>query len=184
MQAVIDAIRSGSLAMQPAVVISNNRKSKAIGRAQTESIPSAVLNATTHPDPDSLDETILSTLTDHGTDLVLLAGYMKMLGPRVLHHFSGRIVNIHPSLLPKFGGQGMYGHHVHQAVLETGESETGVSIHLVNEAYDEGRILAQTPVPVMPGDTVESLAARVLIHEHRFLVETLARISTGTLSLT
>lgn len=183
MQAVIDAIRSRALSMQPTVVISNNRQSKAVERAKAESIPTAVINSVTHSDPDALDEAILTTLINHGTDIILLAGYMKMLGPRVLHRFNGRIVNIHPSLLPKFGGKGMHGHHVHQAVLDSKESETGVTIHLVNEAYDEGRIIAQSAVPVLPGDTVESLAARVLKREHAFLVETLIQVSEGSLTL-
>lgn len=183
MQAVINAIRNGSLPMQPSVIISNNRSAVAIERARAEAIPHAVFNATTHPDPDALDSAILSALEHSGTDLVLLAGYMKKLGPKVLRHFSGRIVNIHPSLLPKSGGQGMYGERVHTAVLDAGEPETGVTIHLVNDAYDEGRILAQTPVPVVPGDTVESLAARVLKREHEFLVETLVRIADHTLPL-
>ena len=183
MQAAIDAIRAGLLPMEPVAVISNNRKSKAIERAVADAIPSFVLNSATHPDPDLLDEAMLAVLKEHGADLILLAGYMKMLGPRVLHHFNNRILNIHPSLLPKFGGRGMYGQRVHEAVLEAGETETGVSIHLVNEAYDEGRILAQTTVPVLSGDTVESLAARVLAREHEFLVETLINISTGALPI-
>jgi len=183
MQAVLDATADGTLSMEPSIIISNNRKAMALERAATAGIPHQVLNGTTHPEPDELDQAILSALRGSGTDIVLLAGYMKKLGPATLSHFDGRIVNIHPSLLPKFGGQGMYGARVHEAVLAAGETETGVTIHLVDGAYDEGRILAQTPVPVLREDTVETLAARVLEREHQFLVETLVQISDGRIRL-
>jgi phosphoribosylglycinamide formyltransferase-1 len=94
-----------------------------------------------------------------------------------------RILNIHPALLPRYGGKGMYGQHVHEAVLAAGESETGVTIHLVNENYDQGPIIAQRRVPVLPGDTVESLAERVLEQEHRLYAETLQRIARGEIDL-
>lgn len=183
MQAVLDAIAGGTLVMEPSIIISNNRKAHALERAAAARIPHRVLNGTTHPEPADLDHAILTALRESGTDLVLLAGYMKKLGPATLSHFDGRIVNIHPSLLPKFGGQGMYGSRVHEAVLAAGEAETGVTIHLVDGAYDEGRILAQTPVPVLKGDTAETLAVRVLEREHQFLVETLVRVSTGEIPL-
>ncbi|WAC21296.1 phosphoribosylglycinamide formyltransferase [Luteolibacter sp. SL250] len=183
MQAVLDAIACGRLGMEPSIIISNNRKAYALERAAAAGIPHRVLNGTTHPEPADLDQAILAALRESGTDIVLLAGYMKKLGPATLSHFDGRIVNIHPSLLPKFGGQGMYGSRVHEAVLASSETETGVTIHLVDGAYDEGRILAQTPVPVLPEDTVETLAARVLEREHRFLVETLVRVSKGEIPL-
>jgi phosphoribosylglycinamide formyltransferase-1 len=119
----------------------------------------------------------------HDVELVVLAGYMKKVGPRTLRHFAGRVLNIHPALLPKFGGQGMYGRRVHEAVLAAGERETGVTIHLVDDEYDHGRILGQCRVPVLPGDTVESLAQRVLQREHEFLVEMLVRIVSGAVAL-
>lgn len=176
MQAVIDATRRGALPAQPALLISNNRGAQAVARAQAVGMPAQVMNATTHPDPAELDEAMLAALLDHAVGLVVLAGFMKKIGPRVLEEYGGRILNIHPSLLPKFGGQGMFGQHVHRAVLEAGEAVTGVTIHRVNGEYDEGGILAQTEVPVLAGDTVESLAARVLVREHAFLVETLGKI--------
>ena len=98
---------------------------------------------------------------------------MKKIGPAVLSAYAGRIINIHPALLPRHGGPGMYGRRVHEAVLAAGDSETGVTIHLVDEEYDHGHILAQTRLPVLKGDTVDSLAARVLRREHEFLVETI-----------
>lgn len=183
MQAVLDACRSGALAMEPAVLICNNRQAEAVARAEQHGVPVYVLNAMTHPADDVPDHAMLDALQMHRCDLVVLAGYMKRIGPRVLQAFAGRILNIHPALLPKYGGRGMYGRHVHEAVLAAGEQTTGVSIHLVNEAYDEGRILTQCEVPVRPGDSVESLAARVLTREHTFLVETLEAIAKGQIAL-
>lgn len=183
MQAIIDAAKSGKLHAIPVVIISNNRDSTALQRAKTENIPAYYLSSKTHPDPDSLDEAILGTLLKHNVDIVALAGYMKKLGPKTLDHFKGRILNIHPALLPKHGGKGMYGIHVHESVLNAGERQTGVTVHLVTEEYDRGPILAQVTVPVEPGDTPDTLAARVLIQEHILYSATLERISTGELKL-
>ena len=126
---------------------------------------------------------ILDTLLAHEVEIVILAGYMKKLGPKTLAHFEGAILNIHPALLPKFGGQGMYGIHVHEAVLAANEIETGVTIHLVTEEYDTGAIIAQEKVPVMPGDTPQTLAARVLQTEHALFPAVLQQIALGQISL-
>ncbi len=130
-----------------------------------------------------MDTEILNLLRQHRADLIVLAGYMRKLGPMTLAEYKGRVLNIHPALLPKHGGQGMYGRAVHEAVLAGHEQETGVTIHLVDAEYDQGAIIAQTRVPVLDTDTVETLAARVLETEHRFLVETLARIGREELVL-
>jgi phosphoribosylglycinamide formyltransferase-1 len=108
---------------------------------------------------------------------------MKLLGPRTLARYRGRILNIHPALLPKFGGKGLYGKKVHEAVLAAGERVTGVTIHLVDERYDAGPIVAQSEVPVLDGDTVDSLAARVLQREHQLFAETLQKIAVGEIDL-
>lgn len=179
MQAIIDACRQGRLPAVPAVVISNNADSGALQRAAAEGIPGCHLSGRTHPDPHRLDQAIVDTLKDHRVDWVVLAGYMKKLGPATLSSYRGRIINIHPALLPKFGGRGMYGMHIHAAVLAAGETETGVTIHLVDDQYDTGRILAQRRVPVYGDDTAEVLAARVLEVEHEFYVATLGRILSG-----
>jgi phosphoribosylglycinamide formyltransferase-1 len=113
----------------------------------------------------------------------VLAGYMKKIGPRTLARYRGLVLNIHPALLPKFGGQGMYGRRVHEEVLAAGDRMTGVTVHLADEEYDRGPILAQREVPVVRGDTVDSLAARVLEAEHALYVETLARIARGEIRL-
>ena len=183
MQALIDATKRGALDARPVLLISNNRNSQATVRAQQEGMPFLVMNSVTHPDFDALDQAMLDALREHEVDLIILAGYMKMIGPKVLEAYDGRILNIHPALLPKFGGHGMFGQHVHRAVLDAGEAVTGVTIHLVNHEYDQGRIIAQAKVPVMPDDTVESLAARVLEKEHEFFAETLQEVVSGKLEL-
>ena len=182
MQAIIDACKAGRLDAKPRVVISNNSESMALQRARTEGIPWHHISSRTHPG-DAEDREILRVLRLHGVDTVILAGYMKKLGPATLAAFRGRILNIHPALLPKFGGQGMYGRHVHEAVLAAGEHVTGVSVHVIDEHYDTGPILNQCRVPVEAGDTVESLSARVLTQEHRLYVETLQMISEGKIVL-
>lgn len=183
LQAVIAACAADRLPATPAVVISNNAESEALARARRHGIPHYHLSRRTHPDPEQLDGAILEALVRHDAQLVVLAGYMRKLGARTLARYDRRVINIHPALLPKFGGQGMYGSRVHEAVLAAGERETGVTIHLVDGEYDHGRILAQCRVPVLAGDTVEALAQRVQPREREFLVETLERIVAGTLAL-
>jgi phosphoribosylglycinamide formyltransferase 1 len=182
LQAVIDGCADGRLPADVCVVISNNSQSGAALRAERHQIPFRHLSGQTHPDPAALDSAVLDALTQHQTDLVFLAGYMKKLGPRTLAHFRGRIINTHPALLPKFGGLGMYGTRVHAAVLASGEKVTGVSVHRVEDEYDTGPILAQCEVPVLPGDDIETLSTRVQTRERLFVVETLARIARGELS--
>jgi len=183
MQAVVDACKEGRLDAQPCVVISNNSDSMALQRARTEGIPAYHLSGKTHPDPEELDRAILEVLRGHGVNLVIPAGYMKKLGAEVLREYRGRVLNIHPGLLPKFGGKGMYGQLVHEAVLASGDRVTGVTIHVVDEEYDHGPIIAQCEVPVLENDTVESLSERVLRREHEFFVETLQKIARGMIAL-
>lgn len=183
MQSVIDACMAGQLTAKPCVVISNNSASEALARARRENIPAYHLSSKVIPDPAVLDKAILLTLKRHDVELVVLAGYMKQLGPQTLAAYKDRVINIHPALLPKYGGVGMYGMHVHEAVIAAGDPETGVTIHLVDSEYDHGQILAQCRVPVLPGDTPDILAARVLEQEHRFLVETLRNIVEGNIRL-
>jgi phosphoribosylglycinamide formyltransferase-1 len=181
-QAIIDACANGVLDGAVAVVISNNSQSGAMEKAAAAGIPSYHLSSKAYPEEERLDQAILETLLRHEVNLIALAGYMKKLGPQTLRAFTGRIVNVHPSLLPKFGGHGMYGRSVHEAVLAAGERETGVTVHLVDEEYDEGPVLAQSRVPVLADDTAETLAERVLRREHEFYVETLQRIASGNIA--
>ena len=183
LQAIIDSCRSGAVDAEVRVVISNNSRAMALERARRAGIPTAHLSSATHPDPASLDDAIAETLCRYGVQVVALAGYMKMLGPRTLDAYRSRILNVHPALLPKFGGQGMYGERVHMAVLASGDSVSGVTVHLVDEEYDRGPVVAQTEVPVLPGDTPDTLAARVLEQEHVLYPETIQRIATGEVDL-
>jgi phosphoribosylglycinamide formyltransferase-1 len=183
MQAIIDACKSGILNALPVVVISNNSGSMALNRAVREGIAHYHLSARTHLNLQDLDEVIRDTLLFHDVEIVILAGYMKKIGTETLASFKGRVLNIHPALLPKFGGKGMYGMRVHEAVIAAGETESGVSIHIVDGSYDQGPVIAQTRVPVEPGDTPRTLAERVLQREHTFFVETLQRIVDGTISI-
>jgi len=182
-QAILDACREGRLDAEPCVVISNNSDAMALDRAMAARVPAFHLSSHIHPDPARLDEAILAVLEKHRVNVIVLAGYMKKLGPNTLARYRGRVLNIHPALLPKFGGQGMYGHHVHEAVLAAGEKESGATVHIADEEYDRGRILAQKKVPVMADDTSESLAERVLEVEHQLYAETLQRIATGEIKL-
>jgi phosphoribosylglycinamide formyltransferase-1 len=183
LQAIIDACKSGTLDAEVRVVISNNSSSTALGRARNEGIPGYHLSGVTHPGPEELARAIHETLKSHDVDVVMLVGYMKKLGLAVLDGYPVRILNTHPALLPGFGGKGMYGQRVHEAVLEAGDRVTGVTVHLVDAEYDRGPIVAQCEVPVLDGDSVETLSVRVLEQEHAFLVETLGMISRGEIDL-
>jgi len=145
------------------LVVSNRPDAAALDRAREHGVPAEVLS---HP-ADATEW--LDRLAHHHVDLLVLAGYLKLVPAAVIARYRDRILNVHPALLPAFGGPGMYGHHVHTAVLASGARESGATVHLVDEAYDRGRILAQGRVPVLPGDTAATLAARVLTVEHRLL---------------
>lgn len=182
MQAVLDAIIDKRLNAEPCVLISNNSKSVAVERAKRVGMPFYHLSNGNLSDMD-LDLAILETLKKHMVEYLILVGYMKKLGPKTLKEYEGRIINIHPSLLPKYGGKGMFGKHVHEAVLNNYEEETGVTIHLVDEEYDNGKIINQGRVTVHNGDTVETLSERVLKKEHELLVETLIKLSNQEILL-
>ncbi len=183
MLAIIDNCNTEKLNAEPVVVISNNADAGVLEYAREAGIPAFHLSSKTHKDDSVLDDEITNTLKAHKVDWVILAGYMKKIGPGLLEEFKGKIFNIHPSLLPKHGGQGMYGLHVHEAVLASGESETGVTIHMVDGEYDQGRILAQEKVPVEADDTPELLAVRVLKVEHELYSETLQGVIEGRVRL-
>jgi len=182
-QAVVGACRSGRIGARPGVIISNNASSGVLEFARGAGVPSCCIGGPAYADDGARDGAILDALRAHGVDLVLLLGYMKLLGPRTTTAYRGRILNTHPALLPRHGGRGMYGNRVHEAVLAAGDTETGVTLHLVDEEYDHGTVVAQCRVPVRTDDTVESLAARVLEREHEFLVETLGAIAAGSVQL-
>ena len=177
LQAVLDATQDHSLGAQVNVVISNNSDSGALRRARQACVPTVHLSARTHPDAADLDLAMARLLAERHTNLVLLAGYMKRLGPITLGEFAGRIVNTHPSLLPKYGGRGYYGRRVHEAVLANGDAETGATVHYVDGDYDTGQIIAQTRIEVRPDDTVGGLEARVKRCEREQLLDTLRTLA-------
>lgn len=183
LQAVLDARALGTFGGEVVLVISNNSASGALERAAKANIPTRHLSNVTHPDPLELDRAIVEALSEQRVDVVFLAGYMKRLGPATLGRYGGRILNTHPALLPKFGGLGMFGMNVHQAVLAAGETESGASVHLVEAEYDTGPVIAQARVPVLPGDTPESLAERVQAGERSLVVEVLSDLAAGRRSL-
>ncbi len=179
LQAVLDAIAEGRLDAEMVLVISNNSDAPALQRARAAGVATLHLSSRTHPDPAALDQAIAGALKQSGADWLLLAGYMKKLGPETLAAFRNRILNTHPALLPKFGGQGFFGRTVHEAVLAAGDDESGATVHLVNEAYDSGPILAQVRVPVRATDSVEDLEERVKAAERKLIVATLAELAVG-----
>jgi len=170
LQALIDAQKAGLLGNGKIVqVISGRADAYALKRAETDGIPSIVIDKIRFPKDQDRNDAILSALESASTDLVVLAGFMNVLAPNIVTKYRDRIVNIHPALIPKHCGKGMYGQHVHRAVLAEGDLESGATVHLVDEGVDTGRILMQERVPVLPGDTPETLAERVLCVEHKIL---------------
>ncbi|RKX28835.1 MAG: phosphoribosylglycinamide formyltransferase [Candidatus Zixiibacteriota bacterium] len=179
LQALIDASRSGLLHGEIVLVISNLRKAYGLERARKGDIDTFVFKKKKYESLEAADADLLARLKQHKVEYIALAGYLKLLPDNVVKAFHGKITNIHPALLPKYGGKGMFGHHVHEAVLASGDKESGVSIHLVDEIYDSGRILHQVKVPVLPDDTPDSLAARVLEQEHKWYARILDKLIRG-----
>ena len=183
LQAIMDACDNGSLKANVAVVVSNNSGSLAMRRARKSGIPAYHLSSSTHSDDGDLDVAIKNILKKYSVDLIILAGYMKKIGPSVLRTFHNRVINSHPALLPKYGGKGMYGDRVHKAVVKAKSTETGISIHLVDEHYDHGSIISQKIIAVDSAEGVEFVKKKVQKHEHRFWVTTLNKIQKGEIDL-
>ena len=179
MTAIIDACERGYLLANVEIVISDNPDAEALIIAKERKISTIHFDTPVCKNLRSLDTSICEVLRNYEVDFVLLAGYMKMVGSLVLSAFEGKILNVHPSLLPKHGGQGMYGINVHRAVIDAGEKKSGATIHLVNSDYDKGKILGQNSVIVDKDDTPDSLAKKVLKIEHSLYVETLKKIIEG-----
>jgi phosphoribosylglycinamide formyltransferase 1 len=175
LQALLGAIAAGDLRAEIVLVVSNNAEAGALRRARQAGIDTLHLSAATHPDPAMLDAALTAILLASGPELVVTTGYMKRLGPQVMAAYRQRMINVHPSLLPSYGGQGMYDRYVHEAVLAAGETESGVSVHFVEGDYDSGPVIAQARVPVMSGDTIETLSERVKQRERLLLIDVLQR---------
>ncbi len=176
-QAVIDSIEAGRIEnAEIACVISSNPNAYALERGKNHGINTYVIDKNQYPDMADRTDAIIKTLKEEKTDLIVLAGYMSVLEPKLVKEFEKRIINIHPSLIPKYCGKGFYGHHVHEAVIAAGEKESGATVHFVDEGVDTGDIIIQRKVEVLEGDTPDDLAARVLKVEHQILTEAINKV--------
>ncbi len=183
MQAIIDACRSGKINGEVALVLGVRDDAPAMQRARAAGVKTVAISPDDYADSREYDAAVFQALKDHEIDLVCLAGYMRLLGADTVRHFRNRILNVHPALIPSFAGQGMYGHHVHEAVIESGVKFTGVTVHFVDEEYDRGPIVLQAVVPVADDDTPESLAERVLPVEHDTYTRAIALFAEGRISV-
>ncbi len=181
MQAIAEACAEGRIDGQVVLVLGNAAESPALARARELGLRAESLS--TRQDGAAYADALLALLHDAHIDLICLAGYMRKVPDPVVSAYAGRILNIHAALLPAFGGQGMYGHHAHQAVLDYGVKISGCTVHFVDGDYDTGPIVLQTPVVVQEDDTVETLAARVLAAEHRTYPRAVALFAAGRLRL-
>jgi phosphoribosylglycinamide formyltransferase-1 len=177
MRAIVAAIIAGELNGRARIVVCNNGDAPALQFARDQQLPYRHISARTEGGEEAADLAICRALQDAGAEWVVMSGYLRKLGPATLKHYRGRILNIHPALLPKFGGQGMYGRNVHAAVLAAGETVSGITVHLVDEEYDHGEIVAQREVPVLPGDTIDDLQQRITQAEPPFFVDVLKSLS-------
>jgi phosphoribosylglycinamide formyltransferase 1 len=177
-RALFQAIKNRPLPAEVVLCLSNRARCGAMEFAEQNGIATAHITEKQFASFDEFAVAMVERLKEHQIDIILLAGYMRKVPEAVVAAFPDRMLNIHPALLPKFGGEGMYGIHVHTAVLEAGEAKTGATVHFVNEEYDKGEILLQRTVPVLPDDTPETLAARVLECEHALYPDALEKLLT------
>jgi phosphoribosylglycinamide formyltransferase-1 len=178
LMAILTAIADGTLHGQVAVVIGSLKGAPALEAAALAGVETVVVGTVNRTD-DEYGEVLLRAITKRDVDLIVLAGYMRRLPDMVTTNYAGRIINIHPSLLPAFGGHGMYGRKVHEAVRASGIAETGCTVHVVDNEYDHGAVVAQRRVDVSPDDSVDDIAARVLGAEHSLLVDVIGEICSG-----
>jgi phosphoribosylglycinamide formyltransferase 1 len=184
LQALLDTWRSGGLKGSAiSVVASDRRDAGALRRAEAVEVPAIFVDPARFADRASFDAELLRRLEPYAPDLVCLAGYLRILTPEFVARYRQRILNIHPALLPSFGGAGMYGRRVHEAVLASGARFSGCSVHFVDEGTDTGPIVLQSTVPVLDNDTPESLGERVLIEEHRLYPRAVALFCEGRLKV-
>ena len=176
-QTIADACAEGSLNAQVVALICNNSDAPVMERAASMHIPAYHLSTSTHSEASALDAAIHKHLSCAQVQLVVLAGYMKKLGPMVLGDFAGRIINVHPSLLPRHGGQGYFGMRVHEAVIAAGDRETGATVHHVTDQYDEGTPIRQAKIAVTAKDTPKTISGKVRMIEYRLLLETIKEFS-------
>ncbi|MEN6358197.1 MAG: phosphoribosylglycinamide formyltransferase [Armatimonadota bacterium] len=181
MQAIIDACASGQIDGEVAVVIGVKNDAPAMERARSQSVKTVSISPKGFENTQDYDDAVLKTLQENRIDLICLAGYMRILGQNIIDTYRNAIMNVHPALIPSFCGKGMYGHHVHEAVIARGVKYTGVTVHFVDEDYDSGPIIAQTVVPVEQDDTPDTVAARVLEKEHETYAYAVSLFAQGRL---
>ena len=174
LQAFIDASTDPAYPCEVVAVISNREGVFGLERAARAGIPAEVLDHTGFPSRESFDAALADHIDVHRPDIVILAGFMRILTPGFVTRYAGRLLNIHPSLLPKYPGL-----HTHQRAIDAGDTEAGATVHLVTEELDGGPVILQARVPVLPGDTAETLAARVLVQEHRIYPEAARLLASG-----
>jgi len=177
LKALIDDCEQTNFPAEIAVVIANRPDAYGLERAKKSGIPALLVDHKDYQGREDFDAALLEALAPYAPDLICLAGFMRILTSRFIETYEGKIINTHPALLPKFGGEGMHGLNVHRAVLESGEAVSGASIHYVIPAVDQGEVILQAEVPVIKGDTPESLAARVIEQEHKIYPEAVRRIA-------
>ncbi|HWR01723.1 MAG TPA: phosphoribosylglycinamide formyltransferase [Chlorobaculum sp.] len=175
-QALFYAIIERALPAEIVLCLSNRTRCGALDFAGEQGMETLHLSEKQFESYPEFAKAMVKALEEHRIDFILLAGYMRKVPDAVVAAYHDRILNIHPALLPKFGGEGMYGIHVHKAVIEAGEVESGATVHMVNEEYDKGRIVMQSRVPVLKSDTPETLAARVLESEHTLYPDALEKL--------
>ena len=177
LQAIIDAVKNSRLThVEIAAVISNKKNAFALERAKNADIEAMFINPKQFTNNIDYDKKLIEMIGNYKADLIVLAGYMKILTENFVNAFPNKIINIHPALLPDFGGKGMYGKNVHEAVLKSGVKESGCTVHFVTTEVDAGPIIAQRKISVIPGDTVDSLSKRILVEEHTLLVEAIEKV--------
>jgi phosphoribosylglycinamide formyltransferase-1 len=183
MQALIDASKDGRLSARIAWVVSSKEDAYGLVRAANAGIETSVFKAKEFESAQAAGEYLVSNLRERRIDYIAMAGYLKMMPVEVLRAYPGRVVNIHPALLPKYGGKGMYGRRVHEAVIASGDTQSGPTVHLADEIYDNGKILEQAIVSVLPDDTPDTLAERVLEAEHALYPIVLNKLIKGEYKL-
>lgn len=183
-EAIQTAIEKGTITgARVVVVISNNPDAGALRIARDHNIPALHISRSRFDNDEAFENQLLGSLGNHNVNFIALAGYMKKIPSSVISRYRNRIINIHPALLPRFGGKGMYGEHVHRAVIASGDKTSGATVHVVDEIYDHGAIVLQKTVPVHPDDTPESLAARVLKIEHEIYPEAIRLFAGGKVTI-
>lgn len=182
-QAIIDASKKKMIKSSVKLLITNNSESYCIQRAKDNGILHFHLSEKSKGSIDALNKSIISILEKNNINLILLAGYMKKIDLCIIRKYKNKIINIHPALLPNYGGKGMYGINVHKAVIENKEKKSGITVHFVNEIYDNGTIVIQKEIDIFDTDNADSLQKRILNYEHKYLVEAVQRIEKGEISL-